>query len=486
MEGVFKSQPRTLQEYTRIVQAGGVEVLPCVGEFVFVTAAAVEFRLVIGGKSFKLMQGDQIRVERFRDLELHNLSDTNDITITLVVGFGEFDRRIINGTVTMVPGVLRADGLYHPDTRHDLEMTLLPKTGSGVNVSAGDTVKRFADGRSEIISLVSDERRGILYGVDRRDSDNHLCISSYDPVTEAVSVLFDLDSFSGSVKTLAYDQGTELFYVGNNDIGGGPGVQIYNRLGAKVGSWTHDRSGTTENSVRALCFGSNGSLYMLTDERFMRLTKTGAILSSVGFPAGVGQELMSYQDEIWATESSFGNPLKKYDLDLVEIGNGFVPFESMDGATFLWYWIFWSQDSGSPFGLVQSEPFSREVPLLGVARDGRCPGPGLLAKPSDIDSARSDADVSVTWDRARAITRGEIIRLALEWYYRGSIVPSDYLDHVYAIEVLGTPLHDFATRSGLKLESPGRSFLAADIEDNFQVVMPARVRITVDADLDMG
>lgn len=149
MAEVFSSQPRALQEYTRRVAAGAIEVLPCVGEFVFVTAAAVEFRLVIGGKSFRLMQGDQIRVERFRDLELHNISDEVDITVTLVVGFGEFDRRIITGTVTMVPGILETNGTYRADTRYDLPLSLVKKPGGGVDVAAGTFVK-------EIVS-VSDE-----------------------------------------------------------------------------------------------------------------------------------------------------------------------------------------------------------------------------------------------------------------------------------------------------------------------------------------
>lgn len=497
----FASQPRALQEYTRIIPAGGVQTVPAVGEFLFVTEAVVEFKATLGGKSFKLQEGDHIRVEEFRDVELHNLSSSNALTVTVVIGYGEFDRRVVNGTVTMLPGVLRADGSYEADTRQELALYVHPTYAQNALSAQGDmgVLRNINDEYTgvsdEIKSACWDERNKVLYVLDY-DGLQFTIVRKYDQYANFLGS----DSFPQvghgattgqqiQAKQIAARDG--YLYVatrdGSNEVNDGsiwrcPALMIASPLGwskwyERAGNWPGDSPASyVDHGLEITASGTivggdlSEDIYEVdpdTDET-LRVLNTGYSGTQWTFTIGLaGEPVILWADKVRHHEWGTSGVVSGYDLN-TNINMAAAPMfiaGALIVAAFEW--------SPSEYKLYRVKQTDDGVILTGLAlpvADRQCACLAKLLKRNVQPMAETSGDIAIAREDGRMRVSGEVIKMALEWY--GGPVPSDYLDHVF-----------FISADGVQKGGGQNSFKRLGIEDDFALDLPGVVRLTVDNDL---
>jgi hypothetical protein len=97
---------------------------------------------------------------------------------------------------------------------------------------------------------------------------------------------------------------------------------------------------------------------------------------------------------------------------------------------------------------------------------------GLPQITAEITATQVVGGVSIT---------GQIIKAAIEYYY-GRKVPDNYLDHVYALDLT----IDENGREFKVVKSGNETFARASIVDNFGVMTPGKITITIDNELQLG
>jgi hypothetical protein len=95
----------------------------------------------------------------------------------------------------------------------------------------------------------------------------------------------------------------------------------------------------------------------------------------------------------------------------------------------------------------------------------------------NFQAIQTTANITVEKTLNGVLVSGEVIKAALEFYF-GRSMPVEYLDHVYYFD---------SSNNGFKAVSSGnKTFLAANIDDNFAIRTPTNLIIKLDNDIELG
>lgn len=501
---------RDAQDYPRVVPAGDSVEIPVIGEFVYCKFSDGDIRVVINGKTTRMESGDERRSGEgtvFRGVELVNDTDT-DKAVIFVIGFGKFDRKIIQGEITTVTGVRKADGRFTDDTRQTLQMNITPVYGyGGETIAVGDALDslqvvsapsspyefsdfgdlKYNNGALYVYVNGTVETRRDLFVIDlglgsaiRVPTTNNwfaddgnfskfaFCdelpggfavnwtstnrtnrVRYYDSATDA---LVEFLAVPYTIEWLEYREDTKELYVGGYDF---PDyvVRVYNMSGT-VATFNREISLTEKTSD---AFGvSPNHCFFNSDTLEWTICENSK---------GIGNNVLTADENF--------NGIQVYDIDPAggsSISGGNTNYNILIGESF----YGWGVSDGL---FYEAAAVESDLTVRGFASPVQCP---VFNIDPAYDSFATRANVSVTNDFGRIKVDGELIRAALELYYR-KFLDDGYMDSVYDVTI-------YNPTDGSVLQSiGGRSITLArlGIADNFSGYFPTRIDITVDSDLPL-
>jgi len=482
---------RDAQDYSRLVPANSTVEIPVVGEFVYCKFSDGSIRVVINGKSTLMQSGDERRSGGdtvFRGVTLINDTD-NAKAIVFVIGFGGFDRKIIQGDVSIEPILRKADGTTVADTREGLSISLEPSKMSITNYVKQQTLitSSFPDTGEQLQGLgnVVNGRGfgGYIFCTGYRYSGDNGFIFVYDNQLNFVRTI-DTKAAKRNL-TVGHNYSVGLFAVKELDLSNvlaytesssDPGRIIYTPISGTITDITDYKDST-------LIIAKDNGFWDIVDENFN-------LLRTIEQPFQVdinGNSRFSYNfvtDELWG---AIGVDAIIYD------GTTFEFKEQIDDA------LIGSGDWSAGFIAVgnshvasnsQFAPGVEGVPVLKVLRDfsskpefkAVIPGCGVI---DSIYKSQAEPQITANFtiqeDVSGVAILGQLIKASLEFYYRREVV-GNYLDSVYTFDV-SSDANGNRTRV---LSTGNRSFASENIEDNFSIMTPGNIFITIDKSLQLG
>jgi hypothetical protein len=122
------------------------------------------------------------------------------------------------------------------------------------------------------------------------------------------------------------------------------------------------------------------------------------------------------------------------------------------------------------------EPY--ENTARGSARVGEGGGAGVRIFEDNGAQFVTQAPVSVIYGNDGAIISGEIIRTAIEFYFKKEVA-DDYLDHVFKFMAVYQGDQTDVLQKNI-VQSGGATFLRLKIEDDFTIRIPGYIVLTLD------
>ena len=481
------------QDYVRLIPAGQTVEIPVVGDFIYCKFSDGEIRVVINGKSTNMESGDERRSGDgtvFRGVNLINETAV-DKAVVFVIGFGSFNRRIVQGNVSIEPILRSADGTTKADTRQTISVNLLPANLSVTSYLQGDTI---------IAARSTNELNP--FTMFPGESGN-LVIACNDPTG---GVTFD----EYSLKDLSY-----LGSLGNYEDGPGgtfedvcfwPGVgliQVSKAIGEKGAVILLNGTDRSEDYVTLFTT-------ILSDENKAPQTmtvdvNTGNLVLMTSSNTSTDNNLIQIYDRDFNLVQRFDSVSRYWDGlasdpitgNLVISDSDRLRFYSMPDFEFIEQKEFSLgsfKDFGKDFyvkGGVVYQCTNRDETVRALAvRDfttkpefiavrGGCELKQAVSKNAELPQTL--ADITVNELTSGVEIRGNLIRAALEFYYRRA-APDDYLDHIYALDytrdAAGLPIKAISTGN--------RTFLASGVADEFDTLLPGQIVLIIDNDLTLG
>jgi hypothetical protein len=492
------------QDYPKRLEAGATQNVNIGGDYIFCKFADRPFTVIMDGSRVTMESGDKYRNEGgFKEFEIENTDTLNPIAIVLTIGQGDYNRQIIKGEITTVTGVRRADGRFEDDTRQTLQMNITPIYNYvGETIAVGDALnsleivdipgtvyerssfgdlkyyngallvrlKGFLGNENDLISIdlglgtfnrvalpndwfnddditrfaVCEELPGgfavnNLYST-KRDRVRYYD-SALDTLVEFLSVGYDID-------WLEFRNDTKELFVGGYDFPVGIRVKVYNLSGTTA---TFNREvNLTEKNI-----SSNNAFF----------NRDSLIWTHCKNAKGNGNNIVT-------TDENF-NIIQVYDIDAAGGGSqsgGSTNYNVLVGEVFYGW--------GDGYGLFyETAAVQSDLSLRGFASAVGCE---IINLDPQYDNFATRADVSLTNEFGRVKVQGELIKAALELYYR-NFLDVGYMDHVFDVTV-------YNPTNGSVLQSiGGRSVTLSrlGVVDDFSGYFPSRIDITVDAGLPL-
>ncbi|RUT74701.1 hypothetical protein EHM94_05770 [Marinobacter sp. NP-6] len=448
------------------------------GDYIYLKFADRDIRVTITeGKGVQkpvvMRVGDKYRPGPFKAFNIQNTDPANPAQIIMVVGEGDFNRQVIQGEVTVTPGIRTADGTFIDDRRFDISAYIVPKRDATVELSDGDTLGTLAKpaGASRWESITVDED-GFIHAVltGQNSFYDNLYKVTFDRELNYVDqkVMPPLFGGSDSMTKVIYYKGDyyKSFgdHISKNDLQWlFPPIDVSTIHLANDLVYAIPANPTANRALVVIDFNGN-----IVDE--IPQSKLGAqtITGLIWEPFG----------RTWTTKTNTADDFSVYDADfnlLYERDNqpGLGGSFSGSGQGVAVGDVYYSYPNNSG-AFYKVQLVDRVKALSGEAFPADCFNP-LVRR--DWSSRETSANITVQQSAGRATIRGEVIRAAIEMYYGAELEPGfDYMDHVYGITVFN-PAGPGITEQA---RSSGSTLKAAKITDNFAAVLPSKIQLTVD------
>ena len=140
------------QDFVRLVPPNSEVEIPAVGEFVYCKFSDGSVLVEINGKTTEMEPGDFRKMggqQAFRGVKLINRTNVAKSTV-FVIGFGDYDRKIVSGEITTITGVRAADGSFVADTRYEVDAFISPVYGD----TSGQVARGFVYGQFPLTNNV--------------------------------------------------------------------------------------------------------------------------------------------------------------------------------------------------------------------------------------------------------------------------------------------------------------------------------------------
>jgi len=449
------------------------------GDFIYLKFADRQIAVIEDQSRFEMEAGDKY-VSRggFSSFQVQNLDQKNPVYVIFAVGKGDYHRQIVQGEISVVPGIRKSSGEFVQDTRWtltaDVDFTnVTPETFTFLDEA--DQVS-WPDNAVTCAYFPRENRLWV------RDNNNTLRYKDLDTGTVSASqskLIGSNDQFQiQSLRGCLTDSGTFLMSAFHVDTSVGHILEVDANLtvlgiwslgvvpadeavfqpllidgelhamvptGGDSGDWYKYRAGQW-SKIAAVDLGTYGdSAYHAGDNR--------VVISAYGYG-------MADWEQVTVFDATTGEALAPQESDFnLKYGGHYIPSKRQFvhcRATASVYFIVsetWTRTAQGTFetcaGGYAFEPEATQTEAALVARD-------------------TDTGTEL---------RGEVLRALLELWL-GQFVADDYLDHIYRVE-----FDNANGRAPVTVTSGGTSFAGAKIDDNFQCVFPQTVRITLDNNL---
>ncbi|MDL0433963.1 hypothetical protein QPM17_22745 [Marinobacter sp. TBZ242] len=490
------------QDYNRTIKPGGAERINGNGEtYIFCKFADRDITVDIAGRKVVMRSGGYQEFEPLvgnnAAVTLYNEDTENPAYVTLVMGTGTYDEKIIRGEVTVVPGLRLADGRFIADTRHDIELEM---------TVTDDEVKNYSRNQNVVTKPTSEVGFDNNKSVHIADDQYlyHFISGVFDPADNmVVSDLFTMEplsylshDFYSSDGIVTMYQGTikdGRFYcaVKGNGYGNwdgpnsgndyeGPGIVSWPIGPGGLGAITYHVDGYTSLSLRitAVIWNKDRNKWLVQIGTQMKevdiLTKEAidaapAVMTDASFINGDSHMLYASDYKQLLTRS------RLYDSETLEfIGNR--PLQGNNSDEVYGY----SESTGlyylSESGEVLSYSYESGNKWAGAAHiSAQCQGGRGVRKKGTV------LRLPLSYDPGDygATMIGPVIRAALTAYLGGP-PPSDYLDHIYKLVI-----NDGFSKPRVVITG-SETFKRAKVADNFTVKTPVTLTLTIDNQLFNG
>ncbi|HBM23151.1 MAG TPA: hypothetical protein DD411_06220 [Alcanivorax sp.] len=466
-----------------ITVAPGAEFpVQAAGDFVFCKFADRDIRVIIQSSPRTMRAGSKWRPAggfEAGDVIVQNPDPVNPVAVVLTIGVGDFDDQIIRGDVTVTPVLRSADGSTKQDTRTTVEMQL--DFTEALNVEweqhqEKETVTLSgapAGGDTGFLFCATPD--GYVTATPNNSADT-LNYFSRDGIYQRSVEIFDIPEPiypgsplpTGHIKGLTYNPFSDSIWFINNEgllyevVGRGPGLKTAINLYSIT---TDDLS-----IAQGLSFVSGTVVAVATvyDMLFIDLA-SGSVISRIEDLPGSCSRSVAYVPELSGViYCTTGTKLPKLALLTGDVED--LPVDDpVSGAAY---------DSKNRQYVLNEQYGNLRVHseadvsyfATGSAIRTEC---GAVSAVLRRGEERIESAVYVIDDGGEITVSGQLIRAALELYGGGQPMP-DYLDSVYAFQVLGQTV---------SVETGGSSFAAAKQADEFTMMAPAIVRLTIDNDM---
>lgn len=490
----------SIQNYDYLIEPGAT-VFESLGQadYIFVRFADREFDILLDNQTVTMERGGEYQHDGgfFHRMEITNPDKENPVLIRLAIGTSRYRSRIIQGEVTITPGLRQADGTFIADTRHDIELEMTVTDDEVKNWSRNENVvtKATADvgfDNNKSVHIADDQ---YLY---------HFVPGSFDPANNmVVSDLFTMEPLSYLAHDFYSSDGINTLYQGTIKDG-----RFYCAVkGNGYGNWNGPDSGSTyegpgivswpigPGGLGAITYHVDGytslSLRITTviwnRERGKWLVQIGTQMKEV---STLTKEAIDAAPEVM-TDANFINgdshllyaPDYKqlvtrsriYDSETLEfLGNRPVSGNNSDeyygySETTGLYYLYES-------GEVLSYSYESGNTWAGAAHvSAQCQGARGVRKKGTV------LTLPISYDTGTygPVMNGPVIEAALTAYLGGP-PPEDYLDHIYKLVI-----NDGFSKPRVVMTG-SESFRRAKVADNFSVKTPVNLTLTIDNNLFNG
>jgi hypothetical protein len=452
------------------------------GEFMYLAFADREILAIVTGQDgtqsrLKMVTGDFTKPDGgIEEVELVNPDPDNACAVTVIIGAGEFDRKIIQGEVTITPGIRGADGQFVDDTRSTVRLRVALGNITPQSYTAG-----------QLIGEINMDAQGL----DKTNAptvldDGRVLVCDYDGDNWHVNNDFPGGAWEPLPANLGHGTGQQIgpeIWVPEGQDLPVVGARVVYRV-YDAATYAHRRDIVTEvpwegipanPNVRSLVTlpgdrigvlsGTSGDDVFITDRagalverlpvdgpNFM-LVRNNILHVCTGTMRPTGLQLFNATTLAPVSDSEQQFPVNNTNTDAAAI--------TRDG-------VLYAQFSSGAEMLREYSVANITISASGSVTS--CAGGGFL-KSSPIDT---QAEIyTQRLDDGRVLMSGEILRAALE-IYTGRYMPANYLDYVYRVRAEN--LNGISPRT---VDSGGKSFLAAGIPDDASGTFPQTLEITL-------
>jgi len=512
MSSNFENLPlpvnRDAQDYSRLVPANSTVEIPVVGEFVYCKFSDGEIRVVINGKSTNMESGDERRSGEgtvFRGVNLINDTGVAKYVI-FVIGFGGFDRKIIQGEITTVPGVRRADGTFVKDSRYDIDMFIMPASRDVAGeVAASDILNVGVITEAFTSSSTLHERGGVLTWFGEEPGTNKKAIYSYDEDLNLIGVerafgenapntyadVVDAVPEFGTNNFLAwYDEDGDLkrwnttLEQWETVINGSPNIIGFGLY--KTGYISLQGSGGEPYKGYVNFYDETGDFVSRVDLQDQLQNSRYRYPASSRFQIfydrfndriviSVDRKSGNEPPEVLILNGDATQVIQERSAFYIQVANNAGYSSSLSKMIVIGDICYMT----SPYddGLIKAQFNTFEYNFTGLAFNNGCENELI-----NVDSLaiRTGANISTQVIDGVTVVNGQVIRAALELYFNSN-VDDDYMDNVFSVEIFNTG----GRRVGYSAGGRGDSLLALGIVDDLRAAFPGRIRLGVDSDLTL-
>jgi hypothetical protein len=473
------------QDYPKRLDAGATQNVNIAGDYIFCKFADRPFTVIMDGSRVTMEAGDKYRNSGgFTEFEIENTDLLNPIAIVLTIGQGDYSRQIVRGEIQIEPGLRKADGKFVSDTRTTIEINLAPSNLALTTYAKNDVIARAVNPTvdGDVIFRTSLVTRGPNDLMTVLDSNN----AGQSRVT---FISFDSDMVEVSRTQQVYG----YFAFPYSDFTYRPGHGYFLIDQGRIRDMNQDdfptvKSGLSANAV-GLCWIPERQVWAVA-----HLASAGIDIYDpewnllFNVPSDTTETLNYDAANDWLIRGRQGVAASVVDFNGVQQATYGVPSTSgtltTDNGLFTingmdYYTNAYRQGGASVPILVKAAVKDYTTKPEFIARRPGCELAGAFIRPDAVPQITATVSVE---ELPRGVSlSGQIIKAALEYYYRRA-VPADYLDHIYYFNLSadGNGLPFKAVNAG------NQTFDRANVVDAFSVLTPARVTLTIDNGLTLG
>ena len=466
------------KDYPEYLNPDQTQYLAVQGDYIYCKFAERPIRIIDNGKPVEMIAGDKYRPgHRFESVYVHNPDKQNPISAVLTIGTGDFSRQIVQGEIKAEPILRAADGTTRPDTRETVAIDLVPENIETITYQKYEIVKEglnpvWPDGKetdSEEHTITRGYKNRLALVFVRYDTLQTMVVE-YDKNLRVVRKIVSDDAVV--IDSVAYKPGVGYVVSQNQGTGGDTLIRkvdsdALNTIGAISGNDFYGIQWIPEKS--AWFANSSDGVWKLNDN-FEPVEK----ITGYGSQKAFGYDAANDCLVIARNSLNSGFYRVKYEGgELLEVwepgGENHAGAFSVDGND------MFVQLS---FGGTTIKPQKRAISQYTTKPEFKARRPGCELKSALVNAGtlpQITADIEHQSEREGVILRGELIRAALEYHFRQAVA-DDYLDHVYSFQVT----RDALGNPGMPVVAGNQTFARAEIADDFDMLTPGRVTLTID------
>lgn len=482
------------QDFHITIPAGGTRNISRQGEFVYLKAADRAVDVIMPNQTRVTMEaGDKLRQDIFSGFQIQNPDPLNPAALVFTVGMGDYWRQIVQGEISVVPGLRGADGQWRPDTRQSISLDILPRISESQHFAAGATMQQSAMATNQYLNQ----------GPEGTVID---CTVAAGKVTGIRVIDKKTLQQSGSAPAYAFADGSygnDLIYspvhgylfVYHNGLykASDASAPLVALAGTDYGTACrlYDRANFKKAGYLVICYGGPGGSNVILNESDLSVALTdipnlGVISNQSRVRFDPYQNVVIYaqggaQQSLYsagASDLSF-DPVTKTGLDQYSDNAGEVGFVPQGRFAFVGY----SSGHAGKGNISRAVAETFDTPLeVQAIKDsgGGCVAAQVLGRDRTAH-LYTTAGVTVTGSGDDLSVWGELVKFALENYFRAEVEPN-YLDHVFSVEFSrpGNGALSLPVNGGVN------SFDRQSIADDFTVYLPTNIKLTIDQGLSLG